>query len=178
MRINGTLKKWFDDRGFGFVVTSQYSGEIFVHISAFPKAGSRPQIGELISFVVETDKDGKKRAIEVMRLGESNSKTRQNKSKPKGNRTSIKGSMILVSIMLLSYVANKTEVLDHDFSSESPTKVKKTTNHVQPRFKCDGRQHCSQMSSRAEAEYFIKHCPDKKMDGDNDGIPCERNFSY
>ena len=40
-------------------------------------------------------------------------------------------------------------------------------------FKCDGRQHCSQMRSFKEAKYFIKHCPNTKMDGDNDGIPCE-----
>lgn len=44
-------------------------------------------------------------------------------------------------------------------------------------FKCDGRQHCSQMNSYAEAKYFIQHCPNTKMDGDNDGIPCERQFN-
>ena len=43
-------------------------------------------------------------------------------------------------------------------------------------FKCDGRQHCSQMTSYEEAKYFIDHCPNTKMDGDNDGIPCERQF--
>ena len=42
---------------------------------------------------------------------------------------------------------------------------------------CDGRQHCSQMSSYEEAKYFIENCPDTKMDGDGDGIPCERQFS-
>lgn len=43
-------------------------------------------------------------------------------------------------------------------------------------FKCDGRQHCSQMNSYEEAKFFIQNCPDTKMDGDNDGIPCERQF--
>jgi hypothetical protein len=40
-------------------------------------------------------------------------------------------------------------------------------------FQCDGRTHCSQMTSCAEAMYFLKNCPGVKMDGDNDGIPCE-----
>jgi len=40
-------------------------------------------------------------------------------------------------------------------------------------FRCDGRQHCSQMTSCAEAKYFLAHCPGVKMDGDHDGIPCE-----
>ena len=44
------------------------------------------------------------------------------------------------------------------------------------KFKCDGRQHCSQMSSYEEAVFFYNNCPDTKMDGDHDGIPCERQF--
>ena len=43
-------------------------------------------------------------------------------------------------------------------------------------FKCDGRQHCSQMRSYEEAKYFLRNCPNPKMDGDSDGIPCERQF--
>ncbi len=45
-------------------------------------------------------------------------------------------------------------------------------------FKCDGRQHCSQMRSRAEAEFFLRNCPNTKMDGDNDGIPCENDSRF
>ena len=57
------------------------------------------------------------------------------------------------------------------------SKNKTTTKEQQKaKFKCDGRHHCSQMKSYAEAKYFIKHCPNTKMDGDNDGIPCERQF--
>ena len=41
-------------------------------------------------------------------------------------------------------------------------------------FKCDGRTHCSQMTSCAEATYFLRHCPGTKMDGNNDGVPCEK----
>ena len=44
-------------------------------------------------------------------------------------------------------------------------------------FKCDGRQHCSQMKSYEEAKYFNSYCPNTKMDGDRDGIPCERQFN-
>jgi hypothetical protein len=48
------------------------------------------------------------------------------------------------------------------------------------KFHCDGRQYCSQMTSCAEAMYFLQNCPNVKMDGDNggrgDGIPCERQW--
>lgn len=43
-------------------------------------------------------------------------------------------------------------------------------------FQCDGREHCSQMSSCAEATYFNRHCPGTKMDGDRDGVPCESQW--
>ena len=44
------------------------------------------------------------------------------------------------------------------------------------RFKCDGRTYCSQMTSCAEATFFLENCPGTKMDGNNDGIPCERQW--
>lgn len=43
-------------------------------------------------------------------------------------------------------------------------------------FSCDGRQYCSQMKSCAEAKYFLANCPDVKMDGDKNGIPCEKQW--
>jgi hypothetical protein len=43
-------------------------------------------------------------------------------------------------------------------------------------FGCDGRQYCSQMRSCAEAKYFLANCPGAKMDGDHNGIPCEKQW--
>jgi endonuclease YncB( thermonuclease family) len=41
---------------------------------------------------------------------------------------------------------------------------------------CDGRIHCSQMRSCEEATWFLKNCPNTKMDGNNDGVPCEMQW--
>ena len=43
-------------------------------------------------------------------------------------------------------------------------------------FKCDGRTHCSHMTSCAEATFFLQNCPHTKMDGNNDGVPCEKQW--
>ena len=51
-----------------------------------------------------------------------------------------------------------------------------TSNVPNQQFRCDGRTHCSQMTSCAEATYFLRNCPNTKMDGNNDGIPCERQW--
>jgi len=44
--------------------------------------------------------------------------------------------------------------------------------------RCDGRTHCSQMTSCAEAKFFLQNCPGTKMDGEGDGIPCERQWCH
>ncbi|QDF66628.1 excalibur calcium-binding domain-containing protein [Shewanella sp. SNU WT4] len=61
--------------------------------------------------------------------------------------------------------------------SALPTRVisSSVSSHT---FSCDGRQYCTQMNSRAEAEYFVRNCPNTKMDGDDDGIPCERDSRW
>jgi hypothetical protein len=47
---------------------------------------------------------------------------------------------------------------------------------LEGRFKCDGRIYCSQMTSCAEATYFLQNCPGTRMDGNNDGVPCEKQW--
>ncbi len=58
----------------------------------------------------------------------------------------------------------------------SPPWAEETANAG--RFRCDGRVYCSQMTSRAEAEYFTRYCPGTKMDGDGDGVPCENDSRF
>jgi Excalibur calcium-binding domain/Domain of unknown function (DUF4124) len=65
------------------------------------------------------------------------------------------------------------------FSNNNPTHSElsnNTTSVKQLMYQCDGRTHCSQMTSCNEATYFINNCPDTKMDGDADGIPCESQW--
>ena len=65
-------------------------------------------------------------------------------------------------------------------SPNNPTtdRSSSTTAPVEPaaRYRCDGRTYCSQMTSCAEAKYFLANCPGVKMDGDRNGIPCEKQW--
>ena len=65
MRIDGTLKSWNDDRGFGFIQPTLGGQEIFVHIKAFEIRLGRPQIGQRLTFEIEMGTEGKKRAKRV-----------------------------------------------------------------------------------------------------------------
>ncbi|MDY0281587.1 MAG: excalibur calcium-binding domain-containing protein [Salinivirgaceae bacterium] len=43
-------------------------------------------------------------------------------------------------------------------------------------YRCNGRTYCSQMTSCEEATFFLENCPGVKMDGNKDGVPCERQW--
>jgi uncharacterized membrane protein YsdA (DUF1294 family)/cold shock CspA family protein len=70
MRFEGHIKSWTDDRGFGFIEPSMGGQEIFVHVKSLPSRFGRPQIGQLVSFEVELNHEGKKRAkhVEAIRV--------------------------------------------------------------------------------------------------------------
>ncbi|MFT3962239.1 cold shock domain-containing protein [Propionivibrio sp.] len=175
MRIEGQLKKWNEDRGFGFIASVQGGPEIFVHVSAFPRDGQRPRIGERLSFEIETDNNGKQRAIHLVCLDRQ--VRRQN---PQG-RTARRGSGgIVMRIFQLAIVVALAAYGYAEYSNRTSSRpiatVQSAIQASSASFRCDGRTHCSQMTSCAEAMFFLKNCPNVKMDGNNDGIPCEQQW--
>ena len=62
----GHIKKWQDDKGFGFIETG--TGEsVFFHVSAF-KAQRRPEVGEQVVFTMGQDNQGRLQAKDVQEL--------------------------------------------------------------------------------------------------------------
>lgn len=74
-------------------------------------------------------------------------------------------------------LTSKSDAERFDGISDIPmTYVETDGSNAASHFRCDGRKHCSQMTSCAEATYFIQNCPDTKMDGNRDGVPCEQQW--
>lgn len=65
MRFEGTVKSWNEDRAFGFIAADQGGQEIFLHITAFPARSGQPPLNQRVSFEVELNREGKKRATNV-----------------------------------------------------------------------------------------------------------------
>ncbi|WP_100658782.1 excalibur calcium-binding domain-containing protein [Alteromonas flava] len=81
--------------------------------------------------------------------------------------------LCIVAVAVITYSKSKQNAA----KLQSPTPPKEAFIKPSPSsFSCDGRQYCSQMTSYEEAKFFLENCPNTKMDGDNDGIPCERQF--
>ncbi|MBP0624927.1 excalibur calcium-binding domain-containing protein [Cupriavidus sp. LEh25] len=85
-------------------------------------------------------------------------------------------SLLLVAVAAAALIYYKTHaplknvVVD---AEPQPIAVSIITPTPEPVFRCEGKQHCSQMASCAEARFYLKNCPAVKTDGDGDGIPCE-----
>ncbi|WYD79416.1 MAG: excalibur calcium-binding domain-containing protein [Candidatus Electrothrix gigas] len=55
-------------------------------------------------------------------------------------------------------------------------KIEEIMKPQKNRFSCQGKKHCSEMTSCAEAKFYLKNCPGVQIDGNNDGVPCERQW--
>ncbi|MEC4727695.1 DUF3465 domain-containing protein [Shewanella sp. D64] len=87
--VKGTLVRWRDDKGFGFIEPEQVNGEpksqdVFIHASRLTHMSRRPLEGDIIFFQIEHKPDGKLNAIEAHIDGvevksdlEHNSKTKK-----------------------------------------------------------------------------------------------------
>lgn len=60
MRFEGTLTTWNDDRGFGYIESTQGGEPIFVHVSAWPRGKGRPQPNQRVSFEIAIGPKGKR----------------------------------------------------------------------------------------------------------------------
>lgn len=182
MRFSGKIKKWNDERGFGFIQPSGGGSDIFAHISDFPKRhGLRPKIEDNITFEIASNHEGKKKAVNIEYLtpGGAQSIRSINKEMQKNNANTSRARNIFMiiaavaSVLFLLLIATappKTPVL------QKPGPIYRPTPTQHPVFSCDGRTHCSQMTSCAEAKYFLNNCPGAQMDGNNDGTPCEKQW--
>jgi cold shock CspA family protein len=175
MRSHGTLVRWNDDRGFGFISPAGGRDEVFVQLSAFPRDGKRPTVGELLSYELDTDKDGRARAIRIMRPGQQRRALRPSHVSRRMTAARFAGSaLVLLAIGAIGFHVFR----DASANRSAPVAaVTSSADRATPsQFTCDGRTMCSQMTSCAEAQYFLRHCPATKLDGNGDGEPCEQQW--
>ena len=61
-------------------------------------------------------------------------------------------------------------------SVEASKPIERNDRKTTPKKKaydCGAKRYCKEMSSCEEARYYLEHCGLSRLDGDNDGTPCE-----
>ena len=143
MRLTGTLRSWKDDRGFGFIAPTHGGAELFVHISALPRDGSRPTVGEKLTYELGRGKNGQPQAVNVQReaIGQTVERARIRRPEPKQNHPLVAKLIGLILVLSLGafgfnqyqrWPGAPPSQPQPSISSSKPVKEEQS-------FKCDGR---------------------------------------
>ncbi len=194
MRQQGRISDWKDDRGFGFITPQGGGTPIFVHVSAFDRSQVRPLLNAEVTYDIQVDPKKGPRAVNVSYVGGDKIVSRQPSRtaqqphrprhiKPKDDlRRTWRNTVLTVAVALglgayawQQFQARTTPIEDAQFSVDEPAYDSPTSETAEPesRFACEGKQHCSEMRSCEEAQFYVANCPDTKMDSDDDGLACE-----
>lgn len=161
--MRGKLVVWKTDKGFGFIESEGNQVErTFIHISSLKNMSREPKVGDFIHFDIEKQNDGKSRAVNCRIEGVAAKKVDFSRKMKSGRKPSSLLS-VLISIVLLTVILTslydrfsaQSTVVEKDSYFQKPNLVERFEAKREPsRFKCDGRQYCSQMNSRAEAVFL------------------------
>lgn len=99
----------------------------------------------------------------------------------RGFRNRLKPVMLTIALSIGGITWLSSKCSSSEASAPTPTEQNIPTSNVfdvtpSTSFQCTGKQHCSQMSSKEEAQFYLAHCPNVMMDGDGDGDACEEQF--
>jgi cold shock CspA family protein len=199
----GTLVRWNTEKGFGFIKPETGENQdVFIHISTLKHMARKPIVGDEILFHRENQPDGKVKAVKASIEGVAvmSNTTRpashtgqHHRNNPSHQDENYRSSPVLGRVIMLIILLGvgifgykqyqkmtATPVLTNENVEQlewTPTVSKPSSINLQPQFRCEaGKTHCSQMTSCEEATFYIRNCPGTQMDGNNDGVPCERQF--
>ena len=103
MRQQGTIETWNDEKGYGFIKSSEGGPKIFVHIKAFTNRNRRPISSDSVTFETAKDDQGRLNAVKAeLDRGKSN-----RRSGPIGRTPAIFFSLLfLCALAYLTYIGN------------------------------------------------------------------------
>jgi len=87
-------------------------------------------------------------------------------------------AIFIVGIAAIAYNLLISETKDEPGSPIEPSSPVMNPQITEPQnnYACEGKQYCTEMLSCEEARFYLENCPNVKIDGDNDGVPCETQW--
>lgn len=195
MLHQGKLKGWDPVKGSGFIQQDKAGPDIRIGSGGFRKKPEKLQNGDSIFFQIEVDPQGKPKAVFAYKAGQhftpATALKRPASSTPAFQQL-LSGMIALAIFGWLGYQSvqlfNAQTAFPVHTSTEYPENFEQQKDDrvlespVWPpiqaqqsvQFQCEGKQYCSEMNSCDEAEFYLKNCPNVLIDGNKDGVPCER----
>jgi cold shock CspA family protein len=185
MLHQGKLKEWDSAQGTGFLQQDKAGPDIRISSSGFRKKPDQLNNGDLIFFQIEVDAEGKAQAVSAYKAGQRFAPAPAVKKPTLSSLPFQQLLSVVVTVTILAWLGYQSvylfsahaapalPVITEPAPSDELVSPARQTRYEQ-HFQCEGKQHCSEMLSCDEAKFYLKNCPDVMIDGDNDGIPCER----
>lgn len=103
MRIKGKIIKWHESKAFGFIAPNNGDKHVFVHKTALNNRARVPKTGDIITFSMTIDKNGRACAGDAMLGGDKLPKNGYKRTP----MLSIYLSVLLLMIVLSAFLADK-----------------------------------------------------------------------
>lgn len=103
MRTKGTLTSWNEEKGYGFISPMSGGKQVFLHIKAFKNRSRRPELGQIVTYNISSDQQGRPCAANATLAGD---KLRE-QDKKKTGAAFIAIAVIFVGIVGAAVLAGK-----------------------------------------------------------------------
>ena len=142
--MKGKISSWNDEKGYGFIEPIGGGKRVFIHIKAFANRSRRPDVDQVVSYSLSTDKQGRTCAVEVSRAGDIKP---QNSKMPYGMLSVTVAAVFLFSVgaavfkaktppaifvvyLILSLITYVTYALDKAAARKGDWRTKESTLHA------------------------------------------------
>jgi uncharacterized membrane protein YsdA (DUF1294 family)/cold shock CspA family protein len=106
MRQKGKIKSWNSEKAYGFITPLTEGRDVFIHIKAFANRNRTPLVGDLVTYTLDKDQQGRACAINAIFAGE----TLPKKSGGKGGSLLAIGLGSFALITAISALLGKTPI--------------------------------------------------------------------